>query len=358
MLRPLLQAGMPGHTYALTPGCDQPEISHATAPSLVEEGVGGLLSNGEGGGGGVGQGLGIVGGEAAAGSLNLMGGVGQAGLPSWALKTWPLPLLREQRHRPSLQSSVAWEEEEAEEEEGVEEEEGSESDGESEMETAPARDMVLGEALRTWEFWALFLQFMSGSAAGLTLLNNIASLVMSLGGVPGGQVAFVSLFSVANAAGRLLFGHLSEHALHAYATPRPVFLLLAGGLTACSSWLLASGVSLRSLYAISLMSGCAFGGHWALVPATASDLFGMTSFASVYSTMQFAPCLASFGFATLLAGSVLATELRRQGGPECVGTTCFGATFAVVAGVNAMSLGTTAWLWRHTRQHYGAVSQP
>lgn len=36
---------------------------------------------------------------------------------------------------------------------------------------------------------------------GLTLLNNLSTLVLALGGKPGGQVVLVSLFSVANAIG-------------------------------------------------------------------------------------------------------------------------------------------------------------
>lgn len=45
------------------------------------------------------------------------------------------------------------------------------------------------------------LQFLMSCASGLTLLNNIAALNASLGGKPGGQVVFVSLFSIANACG-------------------------------------------------------------------------------------------------------------------------------------------------------------
>lgn len=42
--------------------------------------------------------------------------------------------------------------------------------------------------------------------SGLVFLNNLAQLVPSLGGAPGGQDVFVSIFSVTNCAGRLVFG--------------------------------------------------------------------------------------------------------------------------------------------------------
>lgn len=48
--------------------------------------------------------------------------------------------------------------------------------------------MPTGQAIRSVEFWVLATQFLAGSAAGLTLLNNLTPLVVALGGRPGGQV--------------------------------------------------------------------------------------------------------------------------------------------------------------------------
>ncbi len=84
---------------------------------------------------------------------------------------------------------------------------------------------------------------------------------VALGGRKGGQVAFVSLFSVANAAGRLLFGHASEHFMHAERPlPRTLFLALASALSTACTACLAASPTLHSLYAISMLSGFAFGG--------------------------------------------------------------------------------------------------
>lgn len=57
------------------------------------------------------------------------------------------------------------------------------------------------EMLCTVNFWLLFVQFMVASGVSLSYLNNLGQLVVSLGGGHDGQVVFVSLFSVANAAG-------------------------------------------------------------------------------------------------------------------------------------------------------------
>lgn len=61
--------------------------------------------------------------------------------------------------------------------------------------------LTTGEMLCTVNFWLLFTQFMVASGVCLAYLNNLGQLVVSLEGDHDGQVVFVSLFSVANAAG-------------------------------------------------------------------------------------------------------------------------------------------------------------
>ena len=51
---------------------------------------------------------------------------------------------------------------------------------------------------------------------------NAGQIVQSLGGAADGHDAFVSLFSVMNAVGRLTFGFLPERCMHAFGTPRCV----------------------------------------------------------------------------------------------------------------------------------------
>lgn len=66
--------------------------------------------------------------------------------------------------------------------------------------------------MRTMSFWLLFSEFLVAIGTGLALLNNLASMTVALGGVKGGQVVFVSLFSVANASGECCALHTSMYA--------------------------------------------------------------------------------------------------------------------------------------------------
>jgi hypothetical protein len=74
-------------------------------------------------------------------------------------------------------------------------------DGASEQHPSSLPHYTTWEMLRQPDFWAYFLQFMMGTGVCLSYLNNLGQLVVALGGHPHGRVVFVSLFSVANAAG-------------------------------------------------------------------------------------------------------------------------------------------------------------
>lgn len=200
------------------------------------------------------------------------------------------------------------------------------------------------QMLCTTNFWLLFGQFTIASGVCLAYLNNLGQLVVSLGGGHDGHVVFVSLFSVANAAGavnearqhadklagrvcgggidqrvpgcaedrrppaacscavcvvfsllyppclclsphtgRLLMGYVPEQYLHERGTPRTVFLTITAVTTAVAAFASAYA-SLGHLYVISLLLGAAFGGHWSLLPAITRCVFACWRTNSQYTS--------------------------------------------------------------------------
>jgi hypothetical protein len=83
-----------------------------------------------------------------------------------------------------------------------------------------AQDLTTYQAFLTPEFWLIMLQALIGLGTGLGFINNLSGQVVALGGQLGGQLVFVSLFSVANASGRMTLGYMSETFLHSRGTPR------------------------------------------------------------------------------------------------------------------------------------------
>ncbi|KAF8069613.1 Dclre1a [Scenedesmus sp. PABB004] len=200
------------------------------------------------------------------------------------------------------------------------------------------------QMVRCLDFWLLFFQFMVASGVCLAYLNNLGQIVTSLGGGHDGQVVFVSLFSVANAAGRLLMGYVPEQALHAAGRPRTAYLTATAALTAASAVALAFA-RLGHLYAISLLLG-------------AVDLFGLKHFAANYTTLQFAPAAGSYLLASWLTGALYDAAARAHGDPhDCIGPDCFRRAFLLLAGLAAVGAVACAVATARSRRAYAAMAQ-
>jgi MFS family permease len=179
----------------------------------------------------------------------------------------------------------------------------------------------------------LLLQFAVVSGACLAFLNNLGEIYRSLeaaaaaleqeGGEgaaatapqAGGHVVFVSLFSVANAAGRLAGGAAPEAALRSRGAARPLYLAATTALVAIASALTAAGAGAFGTGALALLSACfgfGFGSTWSLVPAVLADVFGLQAFAQNYAVAQLAPALGSYLLASGLTGRMYDAAAREQ----------------------------------------------
>eukprot|EP00879_Flechtneria_rotunda_P016105 GHRR01016846.1.p1 GENE.GHRR01016846.1~~GHRR01016846.1.p1 ORF type:complete len:649 (+),score=200.09 GHRR01016846.1:867-2813(+) len=218
------------------------------------------------------------------------------------------------------------------------------------------RNFTTKEMMHTTDFWLLFFQFVVAAGVCLAFLNNLGQLVVSLQGGQDGQVVFVSLFSVANAAGRLLMGYIPEQHLHARGTPRTLFLTLTAAVTAACS-LAVAYADIGHLYVISILLGVAFGAHWSLLPAISSDLFGLKHFAPNYTTLQFAPAIGSYLLATRLTGWLYDRAAVQHGDPhECIGPDCFREAFLILAGLAAVSSLACSIATSRSKSTYTAIS--
>eukprot|EP00201_Polytomella_parva_P022951 CAMPEP_0175044902 /NCGR_PEP_ID=MMETSP0052_2-20121109/4089_1 /TAXON_ID=51329 ORGANISM="Polytomella parva, Strain SAG 63-3" /NCGR_SAMPLE_ID=MMETSP0052_2 /ASSEMBLY_ACC=CAM_ASM_000194 /LENGTH=1466 /DNA_ID=CAMNT_0016308301 /DNA_START=145 /DNA_END=4546 /DNA_ORIENTATION=+ len=206
-------------------------------------------------------------------------------------------------------------------------------------------------------FYLLVFQFSIGCGSSLSFINNLGSIFLSLGGQPGDQIALVSLFSVANATGRILSGALSERLLRRHRIPRPAFLVIAS----CSLFLGMAGcivARLQDLYFLSVLIGLAFGAHWCLIPAITTDIFGLKYFGTNYSLLQIGPAIGSYFLATLLMGREYEAAAAKQGGGmNCVGRECYRTSWVVLCILNASALTCTVSLMFVTRKLYRRLTR-
>ncbi|GJP39792.1 hypothetical protein CLOM_g24133 [Closterium sp. NIES-68] len=178
------------------------------------------------------------------------------------------------------------------------------------------QDFTLQQAAVKADFWLLFVSFLCGTGSGLTAINNLAQMGTAQG--YSSVRVFLSLLSVSNFVGRLLAGYASEHVVKEHVLPRPVLLLMAQSLMAVGHVFFALAFP-TSLHLGSVIVGLSYGVHWSIMPATASELFGLKHFGMLYNTLTAACPFGSFVFSGLIAGYLYDREAEKDhssgGGP-------------------------------------------
>src|SRR5438876_10787062 len=86
---------------------------------------------------------------------------------------------------------------------------------------ANSRDLTLGEALRTWQWYALWAMLFLNTMAGISIISQAAPMAQEIAKTSAATAAgLVGLISVANAAGRFLWAWVSD-----FIQRRRVFLI-------------------------------------------------------------------------------------------------------------------------------------
>lgn len=88
-----------------------------------------------------------------------------------------------------------------------------------------------------------------------------------------------------------------------------------------------------TLYAATVLLGICYGVHSAVMTPVASELFGLKHVGVIYNFIQLGNPLGAALFSVLLAGNIYDAEAAKQGVSTCMGASCFGLTYLVLAGV-------------------------
>ena len=181
------------------------------------------------------------------------------------------------------------------------------------------RDYTLSEALKTWQWWALWLLLFLNTSAGISVISQEAPLFQELAGVSAVVAAgMVGLASIGNAAGRVFWAWVSD------LISRRVTFLVILLLQVLLFWILPGVGSVAALTVLSFIILMCYGGGFGTMPAFTADYFGSRNVGPIYGLM-----LTAWGFASAF-GPLLIAQMRQSSG-------AYRGGLHVIAGVMAVS---------------------
>jgi len=94
-----------------------------------------------------------------------------------------------------------------------------------------------------------------------------------------------------------------------------------------------------------------------LVPGILAELFGTTNFAVCYTVIGMATPVGSYLFSAQLTAALYDDELKRGGGADgqgdtCYGVACYQTAYSILAVFNACAALVCGWLAWRTRAIY------
>ena len=181
-------------------------------------------------------------------------------------------------------------------------------------------DYTLGQAVRTRQWWILWLILFLNVTAGISLISQQAPLYQELAGVSAAVAAgMVGLASIGNALGRVFWAWSSD-----YLTRRATFILLFL-IQVALFWVLPGLGSAAALTLAAFAILSCFGGGFGTMPAAVTDYFGPGNVGPIYGLM-----LSAWGLASLF-GPMLLAEMR-----EAIGS--YQDALHIIAALMALSV--------------------
>lgn len=182
------------------------------------------------------------------------------------------------------------------------------------------RDFTLGEALRTWQWWALWLLLFLNTSAGISIISQESPMFQEFAKTTAIIAAgMVGIVSIGNALGRVLWAAVSDF-LGRRTTFAVMFILQI-----LLFWILPSLHAVAIVTAVSFIILMCYGGGFGTMPAFAADYFGPTNVGSIYGLM-----LTAWGFASAF-GPLLIANMRVSSGSYTSGLHVIAVIMAVSA---------------------------
>jgi OFA family oxalate/formate antiporter-like MFS transporter len=181
-------------------------------------------------------------------------------------------------------------------------------------------DFMLGEALKTWQWYALWLLLFLNTCAGISVISQEAPIFQELTGASAIVAAgMVGLASIGNAVGRVFWAWVSD-----LITRRATFAVMF----ICQVllfWFLPNIATVSLMTIVTFVVLMCYGGGFGTMPAFAADYFGAKNVGPIYGLM-----LTAWSFASAVGPLVMA-HMRETAGS-------YRGALHVIAGVMAVSI--------------------
>lgn len=182
-----------------------------------------------------------------------------------------------------------------------------------------ARDNTLGEALKSWQWYALWSLLFLNVTAGIAVIAEASPMTQEITGVEAGTAAaLVAMLGIPNGLGRFFWAWLSD------AIGRKWVFLLMFLLQAAIFFVLPLVSAFIGFSVLVLIVLLCYGGGFGTMPAFTADYFGAKNVGTIYGLM-----LTAWGFGGVL-GPLLIAFLRASTG-------AYSHALYVIAGIMLVS---------------------
>jgi len=165
------------------------------------------------------------------------------------------------------------------------------------------RDFTLGEALGTWQWWALWLLLFLNTSAGISVISQESPMFQELAGVTATVAAtLVGIASLGNAVGRVFWAWVSD------LISRKMTFFVMFLIEMLLFWFYPSLHSAMPLAVVTFIVLLCYGGGFGTMPAFTADYFGPKNVGPIYGLM-----LTAWGFASAFGPLLIAHMRQTQG---------------------------------------------
>ncbi|CAO2818652.1 unnamed protein product [Amaranthus hypochondriacus] len=213
-------------------------------------------------------------------------------------------------------------------------------------------NMNLSEAMKSLNFWLLFMAMSCGMGSGLATINNMSQIAQSLGYDTVKTNTLVSLWSIWNFLGRFGGGYVSDILLLRKGWPRPSLMAITLAIMAVGHVIIGSGF-MGNLYVGTILVGICYGAQWSLMPTITSEIFGILHMGTIFNTISIASPLGTYFLSVWVIGHIYDKEAGKD--HSCYGVHCFVVSFFTLAFVSLLGFLIALTLFFRTRVFYRSI---